>query len=774
MKPSSVFSKLLLSSAISAIAMQAAAENTASNNPVYEEIIVTAQKHSQNLQDVASAVTALKGDQLDVMNISDPFDMSDKVPGVVFSTVQGYRRTVTIRGVGNEIPDNAGTKPAVAFHVDGVFLANDYALNADMIDVERVEITRGPDGTLFGNSSTGGAINVVTKKPDFEEFSGYVDATVGNFDQGNIRAAVNVPLSDSVAIRVAAAHREHEGYTQNVYFDDFYLDDENDNTVKVQLAWDISDNFSALLQHQIYRSDTNGPALKGTFDTVSSDPRKVSHDTREFYKLENDISSLHLNWDGELFNVSGIFSYQEYDMKRLLDVDRTSLTANDPAPLPLEGRLDLLGEAPLPQFISDLKQQDESKTAEINITSNDDSSLRWVLGAFYLDTTVFSNTSNFFDAGRDGNPISQVIAGPNVFANNPDLDFINADYRNFQSRSIFGQLSFNISEAFAITAGLRHTNNEFQDERCNFNCVPDRAKISSRPANKTDNVTGKIALEYRHSDDNLLYASIATGVKPAGSNSSSDTRFFPEVFDKELVTAYEIGSKNMWWDNRVRLNAAAFYYDYEDYLFESSGIGRFAAGASNLPKAEIYGLEIEADAALSDTLNLAFTLTAMESEITEGRDAIDRATAENATTGLQISGASTEEVNAAREATAVNLTGNELAKIPDLVANIRLSHRLELDQLGSLTTTFSHTYRGEYFARVFNSPERDVVDSYNISHLNFRYQPNGAQWNAELNIQNLFDKDAISSRHTDTYALGMTSNQYLAPRTVSLGARYNF
>ena len=129
------------------------------------------------------------------MNISDPFDMSDKVPGVVFSTVQGYRRTVTIRGVGNEIPDNAGTKPAVAFHVDGVFLANDYALNADMIDVDRVEITRGPDGTLFGNSSTGGAINVVTKKPSFEEFSGYVDANVGNFDQRNIRAAVNLPIN---------------------------------------------------------------------------------------------------------------------------------------------------------------------------------------------------------------------------------------------------------------------------------------------------------------------------------------------------------------------------------------------------------------------------------------------------------------------------------------------------------------------------------------------------------------------------------------------------
>lgn len=769
MKNAQILRPLALSAAIAGISLPSFAEEK-----VYEEIIVTAQKHSQNLQDVASAVTALKGDQLDVMNISDPFDMSDKVPGVVFSTVQGYRRTVSIRGVGNEIPDNAGTKPAVAFHIDGVFMANDYALNADMIDVDRVEITRGPDGTLFGNSSTGGAINVVSRKPNFDKTDGYIDVKVGNHEARNIRAALNLAASDSVALRVSAAHREHEGYTQNIAFNDFYLDDENDDTVKFQLAWQANDNFSALFQHQIYRSDSNGPALKGGFDTASNDPRKVSHDTKEFYQLDNDITSLHLNWESDSFSVSGIFSRQEYDMKRLLDVDRSSLTASDPAPLALAGELDLLGEAPIPQFISDLKQQDESTTAEINITSASDAALRWVIGAFYLDTAVFSNTSNFFDSGRDGLPLSQVIAGPNVFAANPDLDFINADYRNFQSRSVFGQLSYEINDSFTATAGLRHTNNEFQDERCNFNCVPDRAKISSRPANKTDNVTGKLALEYRTENDDLLYFSIATGVKPAGSNSSSDVRFFPEVFNKEQVTAYELGSKNMLLDNRLRLNVAAFYYDYQDYLFESSGIGRFAAGASNLPEAEIYGLEIEADAMLSDSINLAFNLTATESEITKGRDAIDRAVAENATTGLQINGASKEVVNAAREATAVNLTGNELAKIPDIVANIRLSHELQIENIGKLTSTFSHTYRGEYFARVFNSPERDVVESYNISHLNVRYQPDAAPWSAELNIQNLFDKDAISSRHTDTYALGMSSNQYLAPRTISLGARYNF
>ncbi|MCV6613801.1 MAG: TonB-dependent receptor, partial [Cellvibrionaceae bacterium] len=590
--------KSTLSLAIASVAAVGSPLSLA-DTPVYEEVIVTAQKHSQNLQDIASAITALDGENLDVLNIADPFDMSDKVPGLVVSSVQGYRRTVSIRGVGNEIPDNAGTKPAVAYHLDGVFLANDYALNSDLMDVERIEITRGPDGTLYGNSSTGGAINVISKRPDFDSVEGYIAATAGDYARRNFKGAVNLPLGENLALRVSASHREQEGYVDNIYFDNYKLEDEDDNSLRLQLAFRLGEQFDGMLQHHIYRSDTHGPALKGSFDTISSDPRKVSHDTAEYFKLDNDITSLHLNWHGELFTVSGIFSHQEYDMKRLLDVDRTSLTANDPAPLPLVGQLDLLGEAPLPQFISDLKQQDESKTAEINITSNSDSALRWVVGAFYLDTQVFSNTSNFFDAGRDGEPLSQVIAGPNVFANNPDLDFINADYRNFESSSIFGQLNYKLTEQLAITAGLRHTKNEFQDERCNFNCVPDRAKISSRPANKTNNVTGKLALEYNYSDGNLIYGSVATGVKPAGSNSSSDTRFFPEVFDKELVTAYEIGSKNLLMNKQVRLNMAAFYYDYEDYLFESSGIGRFAAGASNLPAAEIYGLELEADAQLN-------------------------------------------------------------------------------------------------------------------------------------------------------------------------------
>jgi len=520
-----------------------------------------------------------------------------------------------------------------------------------------------------------------------------------------------------------------------------------------------------------------GPALKGNYDIISTDPRVVYHDTVEYYKLDTELLGLHIDYTLPNTLVKGIFSHQTYDMRRRLDMDRSSLTANDPAPIYLApGALPTqLGQVPIQQFISNLRQEDTSYTAELNWLSNyDNSDLSWSLGTFYLDTQIFSNTRNFFDADRDGETINETVKGPNVFANNNDIDFINADYRNFNSYAIFGQAGYALTTKATISAGLRYTKNKFADERCSLNCVPTRSTITSTPSNNTDNITGRVAIDYKLSPSNMVYSSVATGVKPAGSNSSTDVRFFPEVFDQETVTAYEIGQKGQYLNNKLRLNIAAFYYDYQDYLFESSGIGRFNSGASNLPEAEIYGIEIESMAKITDTLSLHTNLTWMDSEIVKGRDAIDRAEAENASVGLILAGATTAQINAAREATAVDLTGNKLAKIPELVANIRLTHQLNLTTGALIRSSLIYNHRGDYYARVFNSVERDLVPSYNLVNANLAYYPAKGDWSAELNIQNLFNNDSIASIHTDTFGIGVTSKQYLPPRVITLMARYNF
>ncbi|MCL5050492.1 MAG: TonB-dependent receptor [Firmicutes bacterium] len=743
-----------------------------------ERIIVTAQRTEQSLQEIPDAISVVSGDDLDLLNVANMFDLSDQVPGLVVTSVQGYRPSITIRGVGNEIPDNAGTKPAVAYHIDGIFMANDYALWADLVDIERIEVQRGPDGTIYGNSSTGGAVNVVTRRPDTFEPSGFVDFTFGDYNTKNMRSSLNLPLGEQVAMRLSASHRQHDGFTRNLALrHDTKLDDKNDTTLHAQLLWQASDNFEVLTQYMQFSSDTNGPALKGNYDIISDNPRIVYQDADQYYKLDNELLGLNLRYEFNSATLNGIFSRQTYDMRRRLDMDRSSLTANDPAPFPLNpGELPTnLGQVPIPEFVSNLRQEDTSYTAEVNLVSaQTDSQLRWVLGAFYVDTQIFSNTRNFYDADRDGDPLNEVVEGPNIFANNPDIDFINSDYRNFESYSVFGQISYDLTDRLTATTGLRYTKNKFSDERCSLNCVPTGSPITSTPSDETDNVTGKFALDYQLNSQTMIYGSLATGVKPAGSNSSTDTRFFPEVFDQETVTAYELGSKSQLLNNRLRLNTAAFFYDYEDYLFESSGIGRFNSGASNIPKAEVYGFEIESVMRFNSNWSLHTNLTWMDSEITRGRDAIDRAEAENASVGLILAGASSDEINAARETTAIDLTGNSLAKIPDFVANIRLTNESPLANGALIRSTVGLNYRGDYYSRVFNSRERDLVESYSLVNANVGYFSASGDWSVELNVQNLFNNDAIASLHTDTFGIGITSAQFLPPRRATLTARYYF
>ncbi|MEQ9393841.1 TonB-dependent receptor [Haliea sp.] len=790
----SSFTLLAATASSGSLAQPASRDQIQSQSPALEEVVVTAQKREQRLQDIAAAVSTLAGEDFDVLNISNPFDFSDQIPGLVANNVQGYRRTFSIRGIGNELPDNAATKPGVAYHVDGVFMSNDFALFQDLVDIERVEVIRGPDGTIYGNSSSGGAVNVITRRPDTEAVSGFIGGETGSYATTNIRGSFNLPLAETLALRLAASHREHDGFTKNVpnpeasplnvpgAFND--LDDENNTSLNAQLLWQVTPAFSARLSVQDFDMDINGPALKGGFDTVSSDKRVVSHDTTEFFQVENAIASLILEWEAPAFDVKGLFSQQDYKMSRRLDADRSSLTANDPAPLatPPSGEITLLGQLPIRQHVGGLTQEDETATAEINISSRADNggALDWLVGAFYLDTDIESNTRNFVDNDRDGLPVNFRVVG----FGNPDTDFQNSDIRSFESTAVFGQLTYALTDQLSFTGGARWTENTFEDRRCNIfsGCLTNEGRVGtpSRPSEKEDNVTYKLALDYVWSDDNMAYLSVATGIKPAASNNGfvadpNGTGFFPEIFEEEEVTAWEIGSKNYLLDRRLQLNVAAYYYDIENYLFNSAGLnltGNGVSGGSNLPESEVYGIEIESVARLTDRLTLDFMFTAAESKIKKGRMAVDRGEQVNRTAGLS----DPAEIEATIRSIAVDLTGNDLPKIPDVVANARLTWDQPIskgDLEGNLVTSITWTHRGEYYNRVFNSG-RDIVESYDLAHLNFRYLPQDSNWDFELNIQNLFDSDEVSSVHTDDFFQGVTSFQLLPPRVITLGARYQF
>jgi len=788
--------KILFSTtALALIPMPMAYGEETSTDTQIDEIIVTAQKREQSLQDIVGAVSAIKGDDFDVLNISDAFDLSDKVPGVVFTNVQGYRRTIAIRGVGNEVPDNAATKPGVAYHVDGVFMSNDYALFEDLVDIERVEVVRGPDGTLYGNSSSGGMINVITKKPHLDKIDGFIDTTIGSFATTRVRGTINIPLASTFAVKLTGSHREHNGYTKNLAIPGHNLDDENDDSLAAQALWAPNEDFSILFSYHSFKSDVNGPSLKGGFDTISSDPRKVAHDTLESFAINNQAASIIVDWNTPVALVKGLFSYQKYHMQRVLDADRSSLTANDPAPLPLVGVIDLLGELPIRQHVGTLLQNDKTYTAELNISSPEsDKAFDWIIGSFYMHTKIFSNTANFFDAGFDGNPVNTKTMSPNPFAN-PDVDFINADFRFFETYSFFGQAGTNfMDDRMRVSGGLRYTTNKFNDERCSFFCVVNGRKNPRTPSATNHNVTFKVAVSYNVTDDNMVYGSVSTGKKPAASNNgfatdSTGGGFFPEVFKEEKVTAYEIGSKNKFLDNRMTLNVAAYYYNIDNFLFESAGVkltGSGVSGGANLPKSEVYGIEIESRITLLDNLWLDGNLTISGSKIKTGRMAVDHAEQTNITAALtapvSMGGSGLNPfakpldpaIIAAINSLAQDVTGNELPKIPDMVANIRLTYLQEIPDFGEATVSLIYNHRGKYFARVFNSPKRDIVPSYDMMDLNIQIKPRDSHWTGEFAIQNIFDSNAVSSVYTDDFFQGFTSKQYLPPRVITVNVRYNF
>ncbi|MBV33306.1 MAG: TonB-dependent receptor, partial [Porticoccaceae bacterium] len=253
-----------------------------------EEIIVVAEKRNESLQDVSQAITALSGSDLDKKNISSFVGLSAIAPGLTVAKNEGYKTVISIRGVGNETNQNAIAAPSVAFHMDGIFVASPFSLQTDFMDVERIEVLRGPQGTLFGQNSTGGAINVITKAPSVDDFSGKADLTLGSdYDYTKFRATVNIPVSDSVATRIAMSSTKHDGFTENV-FNGQDLDDADQLSIRSDWFFDLGGANTLRVFGQYFEAESNGAAIKGFYDTTPGE-RRLSQNTLSAYELESTI-----------------------------------------------------------------------------------------------------------------------------------------------------------------------------------------------------------------------------------------------------------------------------------------------------------------------------------------------------------------------------------------------------------------------------------------------------------------------------------------------------
>ena len=292
----------------------------AQDTPVFEEVLVTAEKRTESLQNLSQAVTALTAEDVENRQLSSFVDLSAIAPGVNVAKNEGFKTVITIRGIGNEANQNAIANPSVSYHLDGVYVASPFALQTDFLDLERIEVLRGPQGTLFGQNSTGGGINVITAAPTFDEVYGSADLTLGEYSLVKARAAVNLPLSDSVAARISVMSNRHDGFTDNVA-NGQDLDDADSISARAKLLYQPSDTFSATVTAQIFDEDVNGQAQKGIYDPTPGS-RYLAQDSLSHYELESQLYSLTLEWDLGSITLKSLTSYQNDDIAIQRDNDR--------------------------------------------------------------------------------------------------------------------------------------------------------------------------------------------------------------------------------------------------------------------------------------------------------------------------------------------------------------------------------------------------------------------------------------------------------------------
>jgi len=562
----------LLLAATLLIPALACAQDTSGDPGKLEEIVVTAQKMEENLQDAAISVTPLGGEEIAASGIKDPIEMESLLPGVKFQVAN--TPVIVIRGVGT-YNNQPGVDSAVAYTVDGTYLSHHPALPPVLFDVERVEAVRGPQGTLYGRNSNGGALNISTNRPVLGDFQASASGTFGNYEEIGSEVMVNVPIGDEMAFRGAFASDDHDAY-----FDDG-SQGANNYAGRGRFLIQPSDDFDFTLTVDYAKKSHQGQgsaycppnSAYAACQTVEWEPYDGygGDQSRAHFRIHNFGIYGEMNYDTEWGTLTSLTNYRKYK------IDNTWVW----------------------DFV-EYRPDNDNKffTQEIRFASPSDSSFDWVVGAFYskerLDAT---EEYDFFGI--------------------PSLSFAFND-GNMTSKAVFGQVTYPFNEQFRLTGGLRYTyeKKSMFGSATTFDVtgtIP--TTVNTGSVQNKSKVTWKAGADYSLTDNSLLYATFGNGFKSGGVNQVPPGLGLSEVYDPETVMAYQVGSKNRFLDDRLQINGEAFYYDYEgyqQYSQEADPTGVFPAVffitvASQ--EATFYGLEAEASYLVSDagTFNASFT-----------------------------------------------------------------------------------------------------------------------------------------------------------------------
>ena len=774
MKFSKLFQALIASSFLLAYTNYAQSQD---GELVFEEVIVTAEKRDESLQSVSQAVTAITDSEIEAKNITSFVDLSSIVPGVTVAKNEGYKTIISIRGVGNETNQNAIAAPSVAYHMDGIFIASPFSLQTDFIDVQRIEVLRGPQGTLFGQNSTGGAINVISNQPTTDERFSKADITYGDYGMKQLRSSSNIPISDNVSTKLSVSAMTREGFTENLATGQD-LDDAHNLNFRTDWLVDINDTTSLRIFGQYSSVDRNGAAIRG-IDDQSPGMRKLSQNTISKQELTSKVIAMIFETDLGYASLKILASAQEDDISVTRDNDRHNF-GDSVLSIPGLGTGATYQQAEFRPETSLV----ETTTFEVNLISNEpalDGKLDWTVGAFYMDHEIANVIRGYRDDDLDGvfkYVCDATFADPNycydhdygipgrfdIFGPAADVDFFTDAFPYRESLSVYAQTTYSFSDTFRLVSGLRYSEDTFGTDVTNF--LNTETFVAE---GTTDEVTTRVTGEFDLADNTMVYLTLASGFKPGGSNltfgfdnDNAPPMVFP-TFEAETVDSTEIGIKTDLFNGKARANIAAFSYDYENLQFQATDPDPYRGGVANIPESEMSGVEIEFTALASDSFTFDMNLAFLNSEVSSDYFVLDNVDAYQYFFGQ-------EDL---RYGLRENVKGNQLAKTPEFTADVSLMYETDLPSGNYLTAMLQYVKRGKFMQRVSNNPIVDAIPAYDIINLNIGLDFNN---NIGLNFMllNATDEDGINSSMTDVFGVASTGLELIPPRQFMTRISYNF
>jgi iron complex outermembrane receptor protein len=634
----------VLAAAVAAGAGTTAAPALA-QNVLMDDIVVTAQRREEQAQEVPIAITALNAEQLQRLQVQETLDLTKLVPNLIGhnNTGLGTANTYSLRGL-NNTESIATFDPPVGSYIDDIYVTRQNANNFTLFDVDRVEVLRGPQGTLFGRNTTGGAVRVILKKPG-DTLGGYAEVGAGEFDRYQARGSFDLPLTDRIKTKVSGYYVQDNGYVKSrniatVNCDDILnpgvcttgpntstKDDINEQKnwgIRLATLIDITDDITWELSGDYIRDERanlqnwkqNGNRFSNTANSpTSSNLVGLMQGSKAGNQLGNLVESKNLtsvvDWNiGDAGTLSFITGWRDMDQNFNLDFcdNRVFCAAPPPAPAPnISSPPPAPGtDVPWGAFTIANDGVHKQLTQEIKWVSSLGDSIDYVAGFFYLDE---DNNTNFGD-------IFSFPIGPGVTV--PLLLADRVLKNETESYAVYLQADYKVTDRWTITTGIRYTDEEKQVEFRDFNPLPDtdpgftdsngdgiddfdletvNLGVNNIPKKIDEEVwTPRFAAEFRATDEVAFYASATRGFKSGGWNARGTTADVLLEFDKETVWSYELGMKSDWLDNRLRANITAFYSDVEDFQLPSAfsnASGGITFITQNFADLENKGIEAE-------------------------------------------------------------------------------------------------------------------------------------------------------------------------------------